>query len=130
MSGVHYEPTDEVHPLRGDKVTAFNWEMKGEPGEFQWISKNLIKIDLESYQRRNPRLANKIAKSWSWTACNAISVMRRGNQYYAVDGGTRLLAAKMRSDIKNMPCMVFESGDDGVVDEANAFTDINKYRSP
>ena len=96
-------------------------------GAFAWINKNELMID-ENYQRTQSREKVKnIAKNWSWISCGVLIVVRRKNgKHYVVEGGHRLGAAKMRSDIDAVPCLVF--GGKEVKDEAIAFLDTNRCR--
>lgn len=112
-----------------DKVARYKWNPLGPVGDFQWIDKRLIHVD-KSYQRDAYKAKIlEIASNWSWQACNAISVMKRPDGVFvAVDGQHRLVAACHRSDIIEIPCMVFESC--GASAEADAFVELNTNRKP
>lgn len=107
-----------------DKVKRYNWEPSTPPGQFMMISKNEIKIDL-SYQREEVSGAKiiHIAKTFDWALFGVVSVVKSKDGYFAFDGGHRLRAAKLRSDVKDIPCMVFSVND--VSSEADLFLDKN-----
>jgi hypothetical protein len=112
-----------------DKVQRFGWETIDEPGELHWLDKDTLSVDHEIYQRQidNPAKVNKIAGQWSWMACGALTVaIRQSGTYWVIDGQNRLAAARKRSDIKTLPCLVFLV--DSPEAEAAAFVRINKNR--
>ena len=114
-----------------DKVSKYKWKKLGPKGNFRWINKEEIRVD-RTYQRSNVKTKAKIrdiAANWNWQSCNAISVMERPDGLLvAVDGQHRLLASWKRSDITELPCMVFRSSD--IADEASAFIELNTNRKP
>lgn len=113
-----------------DKIEMYGWEMVDRPGKYQKIHKSQLNVD-HDYQRDNVRHArvNRIAHRWSWVQFGAISVARRPDgSFWVFDGQHRKLAADKRSDIGELPCMVFEST--GPVDEAHYFLVINGDRGP
>lgn len=101
---------------------------EGDPGEFLTISKHNLLID-HSYQRDRKSTKNiqDYAKSWSWYACGALSVVNRSGKFYVIDGQHRLEAALLRKDIDKLPCILFQS--DGIKDEAKRFLEANNKRS-
>jgi hypothetical protein len=113
-----------------DKVERYKWTILDNPPEFEWIDKRLINID-HRYQREQvslTRIAN-IRSNWSWAACGAILIVRRQDgSLWVYDGQHRLLAAKDRSDIFALPCLVFEM--DQIRNEAEGFILANKNRGP
>lgn len=116
-----------------DKVNRYGWSDPGNPGKFAMIHKDQILIPEDSYQRAASgggadQKVLRIASDFSWIAFQTISVCERGGAYYAVDGGHRLRAARRRSDIEMVPCMIYES--DSVGDEAKAFDTVNSNRKP
>lgn len=120
-----FDVDSETHGTLGDKVKAFGWTMRNEPGEFQWISKHKIRVD-PKYQR-DPHVVKSIVKDWDWAAFGAISVVPREDGWlYATDGGHRTTAAMERSDIDLLPCMVFKL--DSIEEEAGAFRRANEAR--
>lgn len=113
-----------------DKIKRFNWEkIQDKPGTFEWIEKDELYVD-QSYQRtrRHENRINKIASSWRWAKCGAILVAIRDDKWWVIDGGTRVSAALKRSDIKKLPCLVFDLGDD-VSLEADTFVGVNDGKS-
>jgi len=97
------------------------------------IHKDQIVIPTDSYQRAaaSREADNKIlriASEFSWVAFQIISVVERDGAFYAVDGGHRLRAARRRSDIQMLPCMVYSS--ESIQDEAKSFDLVNSNRKP
>jgi hypothetical protein len=108
-----------------DKIKRYGWKMRNSPGEFHWIPKADLSID-HTYQRNklNVKRIEDMARNWDWIACGALVVsLREDNAWFVMDGQNRKLAADKRSDIKELPCLVFEA--DGVRDEALGFLAIN-----
>jgi hypothetical protein len=130
---VSFDPSFEQVEVMGfiaSKVVRYNWRKPGAEGVFQMIDKAILVVD-RAYQRsvsQSKILA--IAADWKWESCGAISVMKRQDfcGYMVIDGQNRTLAAWKRSDIKYLPCMVFES--QGVKHEASSFVEINTNRKP
>jgi hypothetical protein len=92
-----------------DKVTRYGWGVKDEPGYFAMIDKNKIVID-RSYQRDlNKSKVLGIASDWSWIAFGVISIAIRDGVYYCINGQHRVAAAMKRSDIRQLPCIVFNT---------------------
>lgn len=109
-----------------DKVARYGWKMQDEPGEFRMIDKRVLQID-EVYQRDiNESRSNEFASDWSWLACGALIVAERWNLFYVVDGQHRLIAARKRSDISHVPCLIFKST--GREKEAGGFVVTNVRR--
>ena len=111
-----------------NKVQRYGWIFHDRPGRFMTISKERLAID-DTYQRsaKTQKLL-RIASAWSWIACGAIIVGHRNGTFYVMDGQHRVLAARKRSDITQLPCMVFET--DGPVNEAKGFLITNTERIP
>lgn len=117
-------------PLTGkkiDKIEKFGWSVKDEPGELKWINKDNLEID-KSYQRTHSNAkTTEMASCWSWVGCGTISVAKRDDQgYFVIDGQHRVLAAKKRSDITILPCIVHQV--DTIQKEAAGFVDTNIHR--
>lgn len=109
-----------------DKIERYDWEPLDAPGVFMWINKDQLLID-PAYQRETSEYKSvEIAKRFKFRACVCLGVSRRDGNLYVYDGGHRLLAAKRRSDIRHLPCMVFDM--DSSKDEAGAFLDTNTQR--
>lgn len=114
----------------GDKRKVYRWrDDVGTRGELRYVDKALLYVD-HAYQR--PAREGKVmelARSWWWMACGVIVVVqRRDGRLVVVDGQHRVLAAMKRSDVKDLPCIVFQS--DEVEEEAQAFLDCNANRKP
>jgi len=105
------------------KIDKYGWNVADIPGVFMLINKNELRVDNgdDGYQRTisNMSKVNGIARKWSWVACGAIVVALRDNMMWVVDGQHRVAAARQRSDITDLPCMVFESS--GKKEEAEGF---------
>lgn len=113
--------------LRGaDKVEKLNWKILDNPGRLEEISKHLLHVATEYQRPAVVQRALDLAGSWSWIACGAIIVGLRDGQYWVIDGQHRVLAARKRSDIKTLPCLVFETADIGR--EASGFVTANTMR--
>jgi hypothetical protein len=116
---------DKNH-LGTDKISMYGWKIKDEPGDLEWIDKNLIQVD-RSYQREtNSQKVIRIARDWSWIAFGAVIVAIRQGAYYAIDGQHRVEAAMRRSDIKKIPCIVFKTS--GEIQEAEGFLTAQTQR--
>lgn len=110
------------------KVERYGWTVKDAPGEMISLSKHLLQVH-PAYQRHAIDSKIKmIASAWSWLACGAIIVGKRGGEYWVIDGQHRVIAAKSRSDIDRLPCLVFETV--SVEQEARGFLDANTGRKP
>lgn len=104
---------------RASRVDRYDWKMRDEPGRMRMISKTDLQVD-HTYQRdANHTKASDIARDWSWMACGVITVAERRGELFVVDGQHRVLAACKRSDIDEMPCIVFRSN--GIDEEAFGF---------
>lgn len=106
----------------------FGWRSTSEKGKYVEIDKNILQID-HAYQRDRVSQTRvmKYAKNWSWQACGTLLVARRmDGTLWVYDGQHRVLAARIREDIKTIPCLVFEVT--SIREEAKAFTDTNVAR--
>lgn len=111
-----------------NKVDRYDWVKPGDRGKPCRVSLDDLMIDYE-YQRGEISKANTlaVARNFNWVSFNSIVVMERENgDKYVVDGQQRLLAAKHRGDIKDVPCIVFQSS--GKEHEAKAFISLNINR--
>jgi len=112
-----------------DKIERYKWQTKDKKGSFLYIVKTDLKIDHLHYQRDNISHEKilDLARNWSWVACGTISVARRADKsLWVMDGQYRLMAALRRSDIKDLPCMIFDVDD--IKDEAEGFLNVNINR--
>lgn len=100
--------------LRGgvDKVERYDWIPLGKIGEFAWLDKRLLLVDSgpHGYQREaHDAKALDIARDFRWPAFGVLLVARTLDAtYFVFDGGHRLNAAMRRSDVKTVPCMIFD----------------------
>jgi hypothetical protein len=111
-----------------DKVTRYNWVMRNAPGEFLMIPKTELEVD-PAYQRNriNQRRVDTLCRAWDWIACGCLVVaLRDDNKWFVMDGQHRKLAADQRSDIHELPCLVFETTSRR--EEALGFLAINQCR--
>lgn len=123
---------DSMHKMWGSetnmtKVEVYKWNKPGDKGEFMWLPKESLKIDL-SYQREidsKTRVA-EIARNFDWALFGVILVALNDEGYYILDGGHRVRGAMRREDIKEIPCIVFVFDD--ISDEAKVFYDFNNQR--
>lgn len=111
-----------------DKVAHYGWTIKDKPGRFAWIDKHALTVD-PAYQRgEQTGKIKRISSRWSWVGCAAIVVAEREGHLFVVDGQQRVLAARRRSDVDMLPCLVFEST--GQAQEAEGFLNANAERKP
>jgi hypothetical protein len=86
-------------------------DLVDEPGEFRWIDKSKLGVD-PRYQRLDikQRTLRCMKHKWSWIACGCLIVaLRPDGTLWVIDGQHRLLGARQRDDIQEMPCLVFNS---------------------
>lgn len=105
----------------------------GSPPTLEWRAVGELKIDPE-YQRSilaasSQSLIRRIAQFWDWGLCQPLAVAKRPDgSLTVVDGQHRLEAAKLRSDIAHLPCVITSYANAG--DEAAAFVALNQQRRP
>lgn len=118
-----------THTAKGvDKTARYGWVTKDEPGALQMLHKDVLQIH-PAYQRDVlPEKVKAITAAWSWLSLGALVVGKRGGEFWVIDGQHRTLAAKRRSDITHLPCVVFETAD--VKTEARGFLGLNTGRKP
>jgi hypothetical protein len=114
-----------------DKIEHYKWQVKDGGGTFAYVPKDSIQIDHQHYQRDN--ISNwkvlELARDWSWVACGTLCIARRRDgSLWAMDGQYRLMASLRRSDIRDLPCMIFDVHD--VKEEARGFINVNTNRKP
>lgn len=112
-----------------DKVSQYGMTITDKPGSFREIPKGELWID-DRYQRDlSPLRVKELGRHWSWIACGAIIVAaRRSGGWYVIDGQHRVAAALRRSDITNLPCLVFDTVE--IIEEAIGFLQANVMRKP
>lgn len=111
------------------KVDRYKWSIKDARGEYMSLHKNELFVD-NAYQRgANDYKVKDLARGWSWMACGAILVAaRQDGTLFVFDGQHRVLAARKRSDITTLDCLVFSV--DEIVSEASGFLKSNTNRKP
>jgi hypothetical protein len=111
-----------------DKVTRYNVTVRNAPGEFLMIPKQELEVD-SAYQRNriNQGRVDNLCRCWDWIACGCLVVaLRDDNKWFVMDGQHRKLAADLRDDIHELPCLVFETTNRR--EEAVSFLAINQGR--
>lgn len=135
MTVAQYETDEYVSAGAGkrgkvSKIQRYGWILRDRPGEFMQIDKNELQID-HDYQREKviQEKVREIQSNWSWAGCGCILVaMRQDGTFWVFDGQHRVLAARNRSDITTLPCLVFEV--DSKTQEAAGFLVSNTQRKP
>lgn len=111
-----------------DKTTRYGWITKDAPGELIFLHKDLLQIE-QAYQRDVLQdKVSAITAAWSWLSLGALVVGERNGEFWVIDGQHRALAAKRRSDITHLPCVVFRT--ENVQTEARGFLALNTGRKP
>lgn len=111
-----------------DKIARYGWITKDEPGDLKMLHKDSLRIH-PAYQRDAIDSKVKvIASAWSWLSVGALVVGERAGEFWVIDGQHRALAAKRRSDVTHLPCVVFKTAD--IKTEAQGFLDLNTNRKP
>ncbi len=127
MKKTSIEMTEKT-PHGTDKVAHYKWEIVDNPGEMRWISKHELFVD-DAYQRTAFDTKIKLMTArWSWIACGVLIVALRDGKYFVIDGQHRALASLRRSDITELPCIVFRTNTPS--QEANGFLVANTHRKP
>lgn len=104
-----------------DKITKYRWARPTSPGRFCLIHKNDLNID-DVYQRErvSEEAVRRIARDFDWSLFGVIKVAQRADgTMWVFEGGHRLRATFYRSDVTEIPCIVFEISD--VATEARTF---------
>lgn len=115
------------HVCGKSKREVYGWQKPGEGGEFMWLDKNLLNVD-PTYQRSKSQVkVDTISREFSWPALGCILVALRSDaRYFVYDGQHRVMAAKRRDDVQELPCLVFHF--DELSAEAQAFVQANTVR--
>lgn len=110
------------------KAERYSWITRDAPGELKYLHKDLLRIH-PAYQRDIiPSKIKEITAQWSWVSAGVIIVGDRGGEFWVIDGQHRVVSAKRRNDILDLPCIVFKTS--SVQQEAGAFLDVNAGRKP
>jgi hypothetical protein len=115
-----------VHNSTKTKIERYKWTLKDEPGEMRLLNKMILKVNLEYQRDLSESKVHALANAWSWVSCGVVIVGHRDGVYWVIDGQHRTVAARRRSDITTLPCLVFESA--GVAEEARGFWHSNTGR--
>jgi hypothetical protein len=118
----------DMYSSRTTKIDRYKWNVKDGPGIQMMIDKQDLHVSPEYQRELTQGKVLKMASSWSWIACNVITVGLRDGLWWVIDGQHRVMAAMRRTDITELPCIVFEIDD--VRNEARGFLDINDLRKP
>jgi hypothetical protein len=120
----------EITPnTRGiDKTSRYKWVTNDQPGELLWLHKDALKINPDYQRDVITDKVKQLTADWSWLSCGALIVGQREGVFWVIDGQHRALAAKRRSDIESLPCLVFQTRD--LKTEAIGFLDANTGRKP
>lgn len=121
--------SDRVHNGRVSKVDRYKWAKPDKPGVFMLVSKHELSVDHDYQRDVNGMKVRRIASEFSWPAFGVLIVaMRPDNSLYIIEGQHRHAAALNRTDIDEVPCMVFECADRK--NESKIFRVVNTDRKP
>ncbi len=111
------------------KEERYDWAKPGEPGELTWVPKDRLEVD-PTYQREaTDAKVLAIAAKFSWPAFGVALIARRSDgRLFVVDAQHRVLAAMRRTDVVEVPCIIFNAVDASV--EAVWFLQSNTHRKP
>lgn len=117
----------DLHRTGTPKIKVYKWETPDKPGVPYLLDKTTLQIDA-SYQRvLSEHRVLALAQSWSWLGCGSLLVAERSpGEFFVFDGQHRLEAANRRSDVFELPCLVFKLDD--ISEEAKAFFRANCVR--
>lgn len=116
----------EVTQSGANKVKRYGWVVKNDPGVLMMIHKSELRINDEYQRAAVVQKITEITSNLSWVAFGVLIVAERDGEYWVVDGQHRYLAACRRSDISELPCIVFRT--ESVKQEAQGFIDCNTLR--
>lgn len=120
----------EVTSQGVNKATRYGWgTIEDGPGELRYIPKQRLQVDKEYQRDLITAKVKEITASWSWIACGVLVVAQRGGgALFLVDGQHRWAASMRRSDVSELPCVVF--GCNEKASEAAGFVAVNTSRKP
>lgn len=123
------QDSDEIAQDGSSKVEYYKWSDPHSPGKLEWIDKHELKIDPRYQREPSDHKVVKLAADFNWPAFGVLIVARRkSGLLFVAEGQHRYLASLKRSDVKKLPCVVFDS--EGVAFEAEIFLDANSNRRP
>jgi len=129
MQPTHHVCTEErTHRGHVDKVARYRWKLSNSPGRLQLIDKNELTLGAAYQRHAVAERVLKIAANWDWIACGAITVGFREGVHHVMDGQHRVLASRKRSDISDLPCLIFPTED--IAEEARGFLANNTMNKP
>lgn len=105
--------------------------VRGRRPTIEWVPTADLWID-QTYQRSTATPASKklirsIAENWNWDLVDVLKVSRRpDDDLYVIDGQHRNVAAVMRGDITDLPCVIKRCS--GPLEEAKLFMAANRGR--
>lgn len=106
---------------------------RGRLPSIEWVPIEDLLID-DSYQRSietnaSRKLIRQIASRWDWDVLDILKVSRRpDDRLFLVDGQHRHAAARLRDDIRQLPCVIKRCA--GPAEEAALFQAANRGRKP
>lgn len=105
---------------------------KGTLPVLQYCQPAQLAVD-PTYQREldtgSHQLIRRIAANWDWNLFQPLVVAQREDRsLWVVDGQHRLEAARLRGDVLQLPCVIFQP--DAHADEAAVFVELNLARRP
>jgi hypothetical protein len=102
--------------------------MRDVPGVFNWVDKHELIVDPDYQRLLVEEKALEFSRNWSWQACGALTVGNRDGKLHVIDGQHRHNGAMRRSDIKSLPCLIFQTTTQR--EEAESFLQTNTNRKP
>ena len=110
------------------KVERYKWAKGCGPGYLRWVKKTDLNIPDEYQRRLNEAKTVAIASEFSWPAFGVLIVgERQDGKLFVIAGQHRTAAALRRSDIDDVPCVIFKLTTE---QEARAFLTEATHRKP
>lgn len=111
------------------KVDRYKWRADTRAGELRWIHKKDLRVDHRYQRQLNENKVKAIAASFSWPAFGALTVAERTDgALFLITGQHRKAAVDRRSDVTDVPCVVFRMTD--IREEADAFLTEATQKKP
>lgn len=110
----------------GSKSERYDWRPLGPLGEYAMLAKEAILLDTGYQREPDHAKALAIARDFQWPIFGTILVVVLESVCYCFDGGHRLAAALLRSEITLVPCMVYECH--SREEAAKLFLAVNNFR--
>src|SRR6185295_1898141 len=109
MSFATNRANKDRHNSGETKVKIYKWASLDSPGIPYLLQKGMLQIDRDYQRVLSEARVLSLAQSWSWLACGSLLVAERSpGEFFVFDGQHRLEAANRRSDIDELPCVVFK----------------------